>query len=44
MDPMMGAVPPQAPRDQSPSDDGAQKPKRARTSKPKVKTGCTNCK
>ncbi|KXX80910.1 Transcriptional regulatory protein moc3 [Madurella mycetomatis] len=26
------------------SDDAAQRPKRARTSKPKVKTGCNNCK
>ncbi|KAJ9148382.1 Transcriptional regulatory protein moc3 [Pleurostoma richardsiae] len=28
----------------SSSGDSAQKPKRARTSKPKVKTGCNNCK
>ncbi|RXG45060.1 hypothetical protein VDGE_01470 [Verticillium dahliae] len=28
----------------SPESDGPQKPKRARTSKPKVKTGCHNCK
>ncbi|KAL2128204.1 hypothetical protein VTI74DRAFT_9528 [Chaetomium olivicolor] len=43
MDSMIGVVPPQAPIANS-SDDAAQKPKRARTSKPKVKTGCTNCK
>ncbi|KAF6808364.1 C6 zinc finger domain protein [Colletotrichum sojae] len=28
----------------SPPSDSQQKPKRARTSKPKVKTGCNNCK
>lgn len=28
----------------SPTSDSQQKPKRARTSKPKVKTGCNNCK
>jgi hypothetical protein len=41
---MMSAVPPPAPPDGDASGDAAQRPKRARTSKPKVKTGCNNCK
>jgi len=42
-----GTPPTAAPTTTSPSSDAAdaaQKPRRARTSKPKVKTGCTNCK
>jgi hypothetical protein len=38
--PMMAVMPPAS----DASADAAQKPKRARTSKPKVKTGCNNCK
>jgi hypothetical protein len=38
--PMMAVMPPAS----DASADAAQKPKRARTSKPKVKSGCNNCK
>ena len=41
---MMGAMPLQGLPNGSAAGDADQKPKRARTSKPKVKTGCTNCK
>lgn len=40
----MGAMPFQALPIGNASGDADQKPKRARTSKPKVKTGCNNCK
>ncbi len=46
---MMHAMPPM-PAQALPADnslaggDAEHKPKRARTSKPKVKTGCNNCK
>jgi len=39
-----GSPPTPASTNGSNSGDAAQKPRRARTSKPKVKTGCNNCK
>lgn len=41
---MMGALQHQALAASIAPGDASQKPKRARTSKPKVKTGCNNCK
>ncbi|KAK0614094.1 hypothetical protein B0T14DRAFT_539695 [Immersiella caudata] len=42
--PPTGAPPTPASSNGRNSGDAAQKPRRARTSKPKVKTGCNNCK